>query len=116
MKKIVPILVALLLFIVPMNAYAATRQISIRPTLAFDGTTANCKVLVVADSETDSIQVCVKLMQGSTCLATWNGSGSGFLNFSATKEVIKGKEYILSVEATIRGVKQPVVKISNVCK
>lgn len=68
MKKLAPIMITLLLLVVPMNAYASTRQVRITPSITFDGTIANCKVFITADNMADSIQVSVKLMQGVPAL------------------------------------------------
>lgn len=117
MKKLTPIMIALFMLILPLNVYAtSSRMFYIVPSITFNGTLAKCNVSVTADNMSDSIQISVKLLQGSTCIATWNDSGNGFLNFSSSKSVTKGKEYTLSVEAIIGGVKQPIKNVSGVCK
>lgn len=62
---------------------------------------------------TDKIEVIVKLWQGSSCIATWNTSGTGYINFSRSKTVIKGGEYTLKADVTINGIKQPTASISG---
>lgn len=116
MKRIA-LLMALLLFVLPITANAATaRSIIIKPGIAFDGTTANCTVSVTANSMTDEIEVVVNLLQGNTCIATWNASGSGFVNFSKSKTVNKGSEYTLSADVTINGVAQPTMTFTGKCE
>lgn len=115
MKKIA-LLLALVLLVLPITANAATpRIIGIKPGIAFDGTTANCTVSVTGETMKDKIEVVVKLWQGNRCIATWNASGTGFLNFSKTKIVTKGVEYTLTADVTINGTKYPTVSFTSLC-
>ena len=116
MKKIA-LLMALLLFILPVTANAATpRLASIRPGIDFDGTIANCTVSITGDSMTDDIEVVIKLWQEDSCIATWNTSGTGYVFFSKSKTVTKGKEYTLTVDATINGVTQATISYTDKCE
>lgn len=115
MKKIA-LLMALLLFVLPITANAATpRSVNISPGIKFEGTIAYCSVLVTANSTNDEIKVVVKLWQGDRCIATWNASGTGFVNFSESKAVNKGTEYTLTADVTINGEKQPAMSFSGKC-
>lgn len=51
------------------------------PKITFDGTTATCTVNVRGDKTTDTISLTAKLYQGSTCVKTWNTSGTGAVHF-----------------------------------
>ena len=60
MKKLA-LLMALLLFILPVTANAATpRYVNIRPGIDFDGTMATCTVSVTGNSMKDEIEIVVK--------------------------------------------------------
>lgn len=115
MKKIALVL-ALALFVLPVTAYAATpRTIDIIPSIVFAGNTANCCVSVTANSMNDNIFAVIKLWDGGNCIALWTGAGSGYLNMNKSKVVTKGVEYIMTVEVTINGVKQPTVSTYGTC-
>lgn len=113
MKKLA-LLMALLLFILPVTANAATtRYVNIRPGIDFDGTVATCTVSVTGNSMKDEIEIVVKLYKGSNCIATWSESGTGYLNFLKNKTVSKGTEYTLTAEVEINGTMQPPVSITK---
>lgn len=113
MKKIA-FLLALLMFVLPITANAATpRSIFIKPGISFDDDTANCTVSVTGNSMKDDIEVVVKLWQGNICIATWKTSGTGYVNFSKSKTVSTGVEYELTADVTINGIKQPTVSITR---
>lgn len=103
MKKIVCLMLVLLL-IQPATVNAATsRSVITNSKISFSGTTANCKVVVTGNSMKDEIEMVIKLWEGSTCIATWESSGIGYVEFSKNKSVIKGKEYTLTADVTING-------------
>lgn len=113
MKRIA-FLLALLMFILPVTANAATpRSIFIKPGISFEEDTAICTVSVTGNSMKDNIEVTVKLWQESSCIATWTTSGTGYVNFSTTRSVRDGVEYTLTADVTINGVKQPTASISR---
>lgn len=112
MKKIA-LLLALLIFVLPVTANAAvTRNVNISPGLKISGTTATCSALIVGNAEDDEIEIVVKLWNGSSCIATWKDSGTGYVNFSKNKTVTQNKEYKLTVDATINGKAQPRASIT----
>lgn len=116
MKKLA-LLMALLLFILPVTANAATpRYVNIRPGIDFNGTTATCTVSVTGNSMKDEIEIVVKLWNGGSCIATWKDSGTGYVNFSKDKTVIKNNEYKLTADVTINGEVQPKVSTTATCK
>lgn len=116
MKKIA-LLMALLLFVLPVTANAATpRLVGIKPGIEFNGTTANCTVSITGDSMKDDIEAVIKLWQGDSCIATWNASGTGYVFFSKSKTVTKGREYTLTVDATINGVTQATLSYTDKCE
>lgn len=113
MKKLA-FLLALLMFVLPITANAATpRSIYIKPGISFNDDTANCTVSVTGNTMKDDIEVVVKLWQGNSCIATWKASGTGYVNFSKSKTVNPGVEYKLTADATINGIKQPTASISG---
>lgn len=116
MKKIA-LLMALLLFVLPITANAATsRSVIIKPAIKYDGTNATCTVLVTGDATKDEIEMVVKLWQGTTCIATWKASGTGYLSFSQTKTVTKGKEYKLTADVSINGIAQKTSSFTSKCE
>lgn len=117
MKKIA-LLMAILLVVVPLNANAAAtrRSIIIKPGIAFSGTTATCTVSITGNSMKDEIDLVAILWQGNVCIATWETSSNGYVNFSKTKTVTKGKEYTLTADVTINGQVQPTMSFSKICE
>ena len=97
----------------PERRNIQTRNANISPGLKIDGTTATCSVLVVGNAENDEITVVVKLWKGSSCIATWNESGIGYVNFLENKTVSKGAEYTLTAEVIINGIRQPTYSING---
>ena len=117
MRKIAMSLTAIMVLLLSMTAYAAMpRYIRIYPTLNFDGTTANCSAIVIADNSNDEIEATIKLWQGSICVATWPEDGTGNIIFSDTATVTKGKTYNLTVDVIINGVAQPQASASAKCE
>lgn len=108
MRKVLCVLLALIMLTLPITASAATaRSASIRLSLSYSGTTATCAVVTVSDYTTDEITCVLKLWRGSTCIATWEGEGSGYLHMSETKTITSGVEYTLTADVVINGVAQP---------
>ena len=115
-KRIIP-LILLLAMLLSLSAYAASpRVMTILPAISFDGTTANCRVSVSADRSTDQISAVIHLWNGSTRIARWTDSGTGYLLFSNSATVSKGKTYELTVDVKINGVSKPQVSIEGTCK
>ena len=107
----------LLAMLLSLPAYAASpRVMTILPAISFDGTTANCRVSVSADRSTDQISAVIQLWNGSTRIARWTDSGTGYLLFSNSATVSKGKTYELTVDVKINGVSKPQVSIEGTCK
>ena len=117
-KKAIPFLLFLvLLFAQPVYAEAASpRTATIWPSMAFNGTTAQCSVSVTADHFTDGIEIVVKLWRNGQCIKTWEDSGTGYLIFDRTTTVTKGCTYTMTVDATLDGVVQPTVSVAGTCK
>lgn len=114
MKKNVLLFALLFLFFIPVKTNATTtRIVTIDPRLDFDGTTANCYVSIFDPSA--DIKATIKLWQGTSCIATWNAKGTGFVEFSDTVTVSKGKSYTLTVDAIIDGVAKPRQSCTGTC-
>lgn len=75
-----------------------------------------CRVSVSADRSTDQISAVIQLWNGSTRIARWTDSGTGYLLFSNSATVSKGKTYELTVDVKINGVSKPQVSIEGTCK
>lgn len=111
------LLLALLLLVLPITANATTpRLINIKPGISFNGTNATCTVSVTGDSMKDEIEMVVKLWQGTSCIATWKTSGTGYIAFSQNKTVTKDKEYTLTADVSINGVAQTTSSFTSKCE
>jgi hypothetical protein len=117
-KKAIPFLLFLvLLFAQPVYAEAASpRTATIWPSMAFNGTTAQCSVSVTADHFTDDIEIVVKLWRNGQCIKTWEDSGTGYLIFDRTTTVTRGYTYTMTADVTLDGALQPTVSVSKECK
>lgn len=121
MKKTAFVLAIFLILSIPTTAYAAVPDeispfvLRIYPQISFDEDTATCTATVISDKMTDSISVTLKLWQGSSCIATWSTSGTGYMQFSRSKKVTEGLQYKLSVDVTINGVAKPTVSTYGIC-
>lgn len=115
MKKIAFLLAIVLVISAPLTVSAATYALSIRPQLSFSGTTANCGVTVVGNTMSEHIEVEMKLMHGSTCVATWSADSYGYVVMKETTGVTKGQTYELVVAVTVNGVSKTPVTHSGTC-
>lgn len=117
-KKAIPFLLFLvLLFAQPVYAEAVSpRAATIWPSMAFNGTTAQCSVSVTAEHFTDDIEITVKLWRNGKCIKTWEDSGTGYLIFDRTTTVTRGYTYIMTADVTLDGAIQPTVSVSKECK
>lgn len=116
MKKVALILAIVLVISTPLSVQAAEpRILSIYPGISFNGTTAECSLAVTGDYTTDDIDVVIKLWRGIFCIKTWRVSDEGYLFWSDTVSVTKGKTYDLTVDVTYNGVSKPRVSVSGTC-
>ena len=105
-KRVLVIALCLILMTVVISSAASTFNVNTVARLNISGTTASCMGSVVADKTTDSISATMRLWRGNTCIATWNGTGSGSLLMNKTKAVTSGYSYKVTVDASVNGVKQ----------
>lgn len=121
MKKTALFLALVLILSIPTTAYAAVPDeispfvLRIYPQISFDGGTATCTVTIIGDKTTDSISLTLKLWQGESCIATWNASGTGYMQFSRSIDVLTGLQYKLTADVTFNGVAKPTVSVQGVC-
>lgn len=85
-------------------------------SLGFEGTTAQCGLMVFEDHLTDSISATIKLYRGNTCIRTWVRSASGILSFYEEVPVIKNAQYTLEAVVTVNGVTEPVFTKTATCQ
>lgn len=117
LKKTALLLAIILVLCFPLSVQAVIPEevqplaLKIYPGLSFEGATAKCSVTVIADNMSDNITVTTKLWKGSSCIATWNSSGKGYVNATYTKIVTLGVRYKLTVDVTINGIAEPTVSI-----
>lgn len=92
---------------------AEARITSIAPEITFDGTTANCSVIIGGNNTSEKLEATMKLYRGSTLIATWTAEGNGYIIWSATKTVTRGYTYKLTVTLTVDGVACSPVYVTN---
>lgn len=115
MKKLMSFITALIL----MSAMCASafavepRANRISPSLEFDGTTANCKVVIISSG--DDIDATMELWRGSTLVGSWPGEGTSYVSISGKCNVTKGITYTLKVSGTIGGERIDYDGISRTC-
>ena len=112
MRKVAILLVFLLVVSMPLQAHAAT---TIRPTISFSDTTANCKVTIIGDTSSDHLEVTLKLMYGNRIIASWTSEGYGYVTMSKTATVIPGRTYKLVVEVFECGKTHNPVYVTGTC-
>lgn len=115
MKKLSIILVILLVVAMPLQARAQTRAMRIYPKLTFSGTKANCFVSVTGNASTNQLEVTMKLMYGTSCIASWSSEGTGYVTMNKTATVTTGRTYKLVVEVTENGVAMDPVYVTGTC-
>ena len=115
MKKLAILLAIIFVISAPLSVSAATYALTIKPVLSFNGTTATCEVTVVGNTMSDHIEVEMKLMHGTACLATWSAEGYGFVNLERYANVTKGQTYTLVVAVTMNGVSKTPVTHEGTC-
>ena len=114
MRKTALLLALVLLFSVPLSAQAAApRSIPIRSEISYSGNVATCTVRISGYSESDQLEATIKLWRGSSCIATWNESGTGYINFSDTATITPGKTHKLTIDWWVTGVAQERASISK---
>lgn len=111
MKKLVIIIAVLLIATMPLQAYAAT----VSPSLSFSGTTAKCDAVIVGNTASEHLEVTMKLMYGTSCVASWTDEGYGYISMSKTATVTVGRTYKLVVEVTANGVAKDPVYVTGTC-
>ena len=115
MRKFALFLAILIVISMPLTVSAAPRATTISPSLGFDGTTAKCDVVVVGNNTSEYIEVTMKLMRGTSCVATWTGSGYTYVHINERINVVKNVTYTLVVEVKINNVALTPVSVSEKC-
>ena len=110
MKKTKRILMLLLALVLLFSSSAFAAQVitdnvnytPVRPTVTISGSTALCSVRLYAAGK--AIDATLELTQGSTVVASWHDTGTGYLFISGTVDVTSGVTYTLTVSGTVNGV------------
>ena len=84
-----------------------------RPTLTFNGTTANCKVIIT--SVGNDIDATMELWNGSNLVDSWSDEGTSTLTINGTCRVTKGVTYTLKVYGTADGQSFSSTPLSKTC-
>lgn len=116
MRKIALLLAVVMIFMVPVNALAASsRYKMVDAELTISGRTATCKATVRANNPTDYIEMRVTVWYETRCLLDETVSGYGIIRYNDTVGANSGWYCTLRVDATINGVAQPTVEDSAYC-
>ena len=113
MRKIALFLAVIIVITMPLNVSAASRAITVNPTLGFVLTTAECEATVVADYGTDYIEVTMKLMRGSSCVATWSDSGYGYVYMYEEASIARKVTYTLVVHVKVNNIELDPASVSG---
>ena len=114
-KRALGLLVVLVLVLGIAAQAAEMRAPTMRVSLTFSGTTANCSAQVQTDKTTDTVSGVLTLVNGPRVIATWPVRGSGIVKVNKTASVESGKTYVLTLTYTINGVQQQNVGKSATC-
>jgi|GEM_PF-1726504 len=119
MRRVLAILVTVVIvMLVSMTSSASEQEMntSYTPSLSFSGTTATCKLLVIASNMSYPIEASITLKHGSSVVKQWNSlTASGIMNFSDTAGVVSGYTYTMQVTLKINGVSYSVADITKTC-
>lgn len=115
MKKLAFLFAVVFFISLPLNVSATTWTLHATPVLSFSGTTATCKATVVGDNTSQHIEVTMKLMYGTTIIASWSDDGYGYVYMSKTAGVTSGRTYRLQVEITVDGTEKDPLYTSGTC-
>ena len=114
-KRIASVALALLMILSISATAVSTRTADVQPTLTFQGTTAKCSLTVYGDNGNDRISATIELRQGNTVVDSWSTSGSGWINWSGSASVTRGRTYTLVINVTINGTEYSPISISRTC-
>ena len=116
-KAIAVIIVILLIFMRVCPAKANEESNSyITSNLSFNGTTAVCSLDVIGCGTYDPIVATVTLKHGNTIVKQWVGlTGTGYLSFSDTAQVVYGNTYTMQVTVCVNGNVIGVGDITKTC-
>ena len=114
-RKLMAVILAMVLVLTQgMAAHAAEiRSTDVIPTLAFDGTTAECQVRITAPGK--KIVATLELWCGTVLIDSWPGTASTLLVINGSGTVVKGRTYTLKVSGTIGGETFQGTPISATC-
>ena len=113
LRRVIPLLVAVLLALTIAAGALETRVASPRVALSFQGTTATC-IATVRD-EGAKINVKLELWCGGTLVDSWQKSGTSTVTINEQVAVTSGKTYRLSLSGTSNGTEIPPQNTSKTC-
>lgn len=112
MRKAALLLAIVLIISVPLTVSAVSNSLSVEPHLSFEGSAAVCEVTIIGNSASERLEVTMKLMRGTTCVASWSETGSAWVHIKEYASVSRGT-YDLVIEVTVNGVEEKPVSIRN---
>lgn len=115
MKKTLSLVLAMAMLLAIPAFAAEPKIVSVVPDIEFDGTTAECMVLITADKLTDTISATMELWYGDQQLAIWGGNGNGYLRLTGYEPVERNATYDLVVTYSVNGVTRTPISISRTC-
>ena len=108
MRRFIAIIMSAIILVmangVTVNASERACNTSYTPSLSFSGTTATCKLKVIASNMSYPIEATIVLKHGTSVVKQWdNLTANGFMNFSDTAGVVSGNTYTMQVTLSERG-------------
>lgn len=120
MRRFIAVIMSAIILImangVTANASERACNTSYTPSLSISGTTATCKLKVIASNLSYPIEATIVLKHGTSEVKRWdNLTANGIMNFSDTANVVSGYTYTMQVTLKINGVTYPVTDIVKTC-
>lgn len=115
MRKLALFLAIIVVISVPLTVSANSRLLSIRPSLTYEGTTANCEVIVVGNNMSEHIEVTMTLKYGNSVIVSWSDDAYGYIRMQENATVTRGRTYTLYIEVTVNDVVKQPVYIDETC-
>lgn len=111
-KRVIALCLCIVLLF-SVTAHGTVRSAGARPTLSFNGTTANCRITINCPGQRISVKM--ELWCGNTKLKTWTKTGTSYVSLSKTSPVVNGNTYTLVVSGTAGGESINATTVTNTC-
>ena len=113
MTKRITVLVLIVVLLLTTSAFAETKAVNNKPSISFNGTTANCNVSLYYPNK--CIKAKLSLYRGATLIASWSKSGTSKVVINGSHSVISGKPYTVKVTGTAGGQTLNIASVTKIC-